>query len=487
VKILQRDSARRRGLLALLAVALLLRLAAVCWLPAAEARPTTYEHGTIAENLLAGRGFSVWFLGSEGPTSQQAPWVPFLLAACALPFGGVTAGAVMLFQLLQCAAGVGVVGAAARLAWNLFPERRAIGWGVGWFAALFPPHLYLVTHVQAAVWTMLGTTLLFALVTDGRRTATLRQCVLLGCVAGWLLLVDPICVLFLPIVCGRIAFAQGWVQFAAWRRASLVATCAAVVVVPWLVRNARVHGEFVFVKSTFGYAFWQGNNPLSYGTDKIPKPTAVAAVDDHDGTLAAQNQALWEARHETLYIDDVLLKPVGYREFTGLTEPERSRLLGRRAWQGVVEHPTAYGRLCLQRLRYFMLWDETNPKARHPLYRASSAAWLALAAIGLLGARRDWLRLRPLLLGFLVVAGFHALTITSVRFRFPVEPLSFVWIAAGFEPTCRRLTSAIYQGVRSLRGRPTVEAPQPGEMLRGPHLGRRRQGSRSIFNRRVGR
>ena len=37
----------------------------------------------------------------------------------------------------------------------------------------------------------------------------------------------------------------------------------------------------------------------------------------HDGTLAGMDRALWEARHETLYIDDVLLKPTGYREFAG--------------------------------------------------------------------------------------------------------------------------------------------------------------------------
>ncbi len=38
---------------------------------------STYEHGEIAANLLAGRGFSVRYLGADGPTSQQAPAYPF--------------------------------------------------------------------------------------------------------------------------------------------------------------------------------------------------------------------------------------------------------------------------------------------------------------------------------------------------------------------------------------------------------------------------
>ena len=92
-----------------------------------------------------------------------------------------------------------------------------------------------------------------------------------------------------------------------------MAGVAALVITPWTVRNWLVHGRPMFIKSSFGYAFWQGNNPISWGTDKIPKPSAEPMRLENDGTLADMNRALWEARHETLYIDDVLLKPDGYR------------------------------------------------------------------------------------------------------------------------------------------------------------------------------
>ena len=46
---------------------------------------------------------------------------------------------------------------------------------------------------------------------------------------------------------------------------------------PWLVRNYRVHGEFVAIKSTFGYAFWQGNCALSEGTDKVSGSRSIAS------------------------------------------------------------------------------------------------------------------------------------------------------------------------------------------------------------------
>src|SRR5690606_5301365 len=64
----------------LLGFALALRVAAIFALDSHHVA-FTYEHGEIAENLLAGRGFTVRFLGGEGPTSQQAPAYPILLAA----------------------------------------------------------------------------------------------------------------------------------------------------------------------------------------------------------------------------------------------------------------------------------------------------------------------------------------------------------------------------------------------------------------------
>jgi hypothetical protein len=467
-----------------LATALAVRVAAVVLLVPAGDRPITYEHGAIADNLLAGRGFTVWFLGSQGPTSQQAPWTPTLLALCSWPFGRVTPTSVVLFELLECLAGTGTVFAAARLGWNLFPERRSIGWAAGLCATFYPPHVYMATHVQAAPWAALGVTTLFALATERRIAVSFRGWALLGVPAGWLLLVDPIFLLVLPIVAWQAVRTAGVEKgtFYLNRKSGMspffpavAAACAFGVVVPWLVRNVVVHGEFVFVKSTFGYAFWQGNNPLSRGTDKIPKPEVAAAAAAHDGSFAGQNQALWEARHETLYIDDVLLKPTGYAEFAGLTEPARSRLLGRRAADFIAAHPAAYATLCLRRLRYFLLWDDTNPKTLHPIYQTATAAWLALASIGLLSARRDWRTLAPTMLSFFVVLAFHTLTITSARFRIPLEPLTFAWIGAGFAPHIVRLAqralSAMFKPHEAsddderVRQAPTTRGP----LLRGPH------------------
>lgn len=426
----------RRIWLALLAcLAFGLRVWVVLALSTEHAESVAYEHGQIAENLLAGKGFSIELLGAEGPTSQQAPFYPFLLAAFYALFGVGSAKAILAVQLLQCLAGAGLVLAVVWLAWSLVPDQPALGWIAGLGAAVYPTHLYMVTHLQVAVWAALLLTVLLAVVVSPRWRATRGGAILAGLLAGALLLVEPILVLALPV--SAVAFwlaERRRLARAAWGRLGLMTAVTVVVIAPWVVRNAAVHGEFVFIKSTFGYAFWQGNTPGSWGTDKIPTTSAETLRNDHDGTLADVNRALWAARHETLYIDDVMLNDKDYRMLGQLSEPERSRLLGRRAWESVVDDPGRYLGLCLRRLGYFLVFDQTNPKAANRLYRIATTVWLVLAFVGLLVSHGRWNKLWPTYAIFALVTLFHTLVITSVRFRIPLEPMTFIWAAATARP-----------------------------------------------------
>ena len=388
------------GLVLLGSLALTLRICLVLAVSRESSRPLAFEHGRIAENLLAGRGFSITFLGTEGPTSQQAPFYPVLLAAAYRAFGVAKPAAILAVQLLQCVVGTGLVLAVVWLAWSLLAEWPVVGWIAGLGAAIYPPHVYMVTHLQVVVWATTLLTLLLVVAVSPRWRATWSGAALIGLLAAALLLVEPILSLSLPIVALVFWLAEGQcsrhtpcaVQNGTRRvpttlalgRLALMAGVAAVVIAPWIVRNWRVHGEFVFIKSSFGYAFWQGNNPASGAPTRYPRPRPNNALRNHDGTLAGIDQAMWEARHETIYIDDLLLKPGGYRPFLGLSEPQRSRLLGRQAWEFIRGNPAAYGRLCLVRLRYFLLFDETNPKADSRIYRLATVAWLVLAGVGLL-------------------------------------------------------------------------------------------------------
>jgi hypothetical protein len=423
--------------LGLVCTAIVARIVMVFVLQSHRVPRSTYEHGEIAANLLAGRGFSIRFLGAEGPTSQQAPIYPSLVAL-AYAIGGVeTPRSLLLLELGQSVLGGLLVLGVLALADEITRGRRLATATAGGIAALHPALVYAATHVQVAI---LGATLLVWTLCWGYKTGTTRRrghALVTGGLLAILSLTDPILSLGAIGVLWAMFTGHAW-RHGTWREpARLAALClftAGLGVLPWIVRNALVHGEFVAIKSTFGYAFWQGNCGLSQGTDKVVRSSVdkvLASTGTGDG-LSGLNRRLWAARHEAGYIDDIALSRADRQLLGAVSEPERSRILMRRAVDELSAVPGRYCSLCLRRLRYFWLFDETNPKTRVLAYRASHLGLTILAVLGLLLARPETRReLAPTLATALAIALFHTLTIVSARFHIPIEPLMAVWAGAG--------------------------------------------------------
>jgi hypothetical protein len=421
----------RRWINVLVGLAVFARVAAIVVLQSHTVPRSTFEHGEIAANLLAGRGFAIRFLGADGPTSQQAPVYPVLVAA-AFAVGGVeTPRALLLLQLVQAALGGVLVLGVARLARAVAPGRTWVALIACGIAALHPTLIYAATHVQVAglAAALLTWTLAFAY--DAGRIGRRRDAVATGGLFGVLVLTDPILGLALPGIAWAIALGRGgW--GAVVRSLGWVAGVGLIVVAPWIARNAAVHGEFVPVKSTFGYAFWQGNCALSAGTDKVVRPSVERVLVRAGAGPRGWNEALWAARHEAGYLDDIALTATDKAALGRLREPERSRVLFRRALADLRAEPGRYPRLCLARLWAFVAFDETNPKTRSLLYRVPHLCLTLAAALGLLLAPRAVRRrIGPTLLVAGLVALFHALTIVSARFHVPIEPLLALWAGAG--------------------------------------------------------
>ncbi len=430
----------RKGLIvesSIIVLAIAVRAAAVMILQSHTVPHSTYEHGEIAANLLAGRGFSMHFLGSNGPTSQQAPVYP-ILVALAFAIGGVNSPkSLLILELGQSFLGGLLVLGMLKLCRGITPQERWLGWTAGLLVALHPTLIYSATHVQVA---SLGTTLLvWALAwayqtgASGRR----QDALITGGLLAVLALTDPILSLaatgiFPAIWAGRADRSNR--RRASFVLATIALLAAAAGVSPWLIRNACVHREFVAIKSTFGYAFWQGNCVLSEGTDKVVRPSVekVLARAASASTLSGLNRSIWEARHEAGYLDDIALTPDDRNWLGTFSEPERSRILFRKALVDLKANPSRYVWLCLRRLRYFLLFDETNPKTRVLAYRLPHVGLTLLAAVGLVLAgpllRR---RLVPTVLTAVAITVFHTLTIVSARFHVPIEPLLALWGAAG--------------------------------------------------------
>ena len=431
----------RRAWIALIALAIVARASAVLVLQSHRVPHSTYEHGEIAANLLAGKGFSVHFLGAEGPTSQQAPLYPILVAG-AYALGGVeTPRSLLLLELMQAGVGGLLVLAVIALASEVARGRPTVALVAGLIAALHPSLVYSATHVQVAAVAPAMLAGCLALAYRCGRTGSSWLALATGLLLGLLALTDPILALVAPALAWAIAKGRAWQVGSSVRLVALVALTSAACLIPWVVRNARVHGAFVPVKSSFGYAFWQGNCSLSEGTDKVVRASVEARLAEPSSSLSDLNAQLWKARHEAGYIDDIALTREDYAELGRLTEPERSRLLFRRALDELKADPARYPRLCLRRLRYFLLFDETNPKTRNLVYRVSH---LGLTLLAILGVACAWPEVRralgPTFLAALLITLFHTLTIVSARFHLPLEPLMAVWAASGLSRPWRKAT-----------------------------------------------
>jgi hypothetical protein len=432
---------------ALVGLAIASRLAAVLVLQSYQVPHSTYEHGEIAANLLEGRGFAIHFLGADGLTSQQAPVYPATVALAYWVGGDGTPQALLLLQASQGALGGVLVLGVLRLARLIAPSRPGLAWIAGLVVALHPTLIYAATHVQVA---SLATTLLvwtLALAYQTAATGRDRDAVITGSLLALLVLADPILALAGTGV-ASVMFAHSASTLRTLRGSlrliTVILLTALAGISPWQVRNLMVHGEWVAIKSTFGYAFWQGNCALSQGTDKVVRPSVerVLARDDGSRNLAGLNRTLWEARHEAGYIDDIALSKDDYRRLGSVSEPERSRILFRRALAELSADRSRYARLCLRRLGYFIFFDETNPKSRLLAYRVPHAGLTLFGGLGLLLAGTALRkRLLPTIVTAAAIAIFHSATIVSARFHLPIEPLLALWGAAGLVHCLDQVTS----------------------------------------------
>lgn len=416
----------RRWAWGLIALGVAARAAAVVALQSHLVPHSTFEHGEIAANLLAGRGFAVKFLGADGPTSQQAPIYPLMVAAAYAAGGVGTPRALLLLELGQAMLGGWLVAETIRLARSVAPGWRWVANAAGLVVAVHPTLIYAATHVQVAG---LASVLLAATLARAYEARGGRDAFAVGLWLAALMLTDPILGLVAPGLTWAMARGGG---AARWRPVAWMALATLLGIAPWVARNMAVHGELVPIKSTFGYAFWQGNCRESRGTDKVVRGSVEAALGRRSASLSDLNANLWAARHEAGYIDDIALTRADYHILGSVSEPERSRILFRRAVHDLGGQPGRYLELCLRRLRYFVLFDETNPKARNTLYRVAHLGLTAMAILGLVLAPGEVRRrLGPTIVTVGLVATFHALTIVSARFHLPIEPLLAIWGASG--------------------------------------------------------
>lgn len=224
-----------------------------------------WEMGRIAASLASGHGFSNPFGPSTGPTAWEPPLYPYLIAAVFQLFGIYsTASAIVLLTFNSACSALTCI-SIFLVARRIFSEKVAVGSAWAW--ALLPNVMYWCTRW---VWeTSLSALLLavafwLALTLEDRKG--LRPWLLFGLLWGLIALNSTSLLSFLPAAglwAWRRRIQLGKRSLAGIVLASLVFFAC---VTPWIARNHRTFGRFIFIRDNFGAELRLGNGNGADGT-----------------------------------------------------------------------------------------------------------------------------------------------------------------------------------------------------------------------------
>jgi 4-amino-4-deoxy-L-arabinose transferase-like glycosyltransferase len=223
-------------------------------------KPPDWEYGDIAHNLNAGHGYSRIGFPSDTLelTSSHAPFYPHVLAffysLLDKPWSYLS------IQILQTIISVMIIAVVFRTTRMLFDKNAAYVAALG--AAIYPPLVYYSASITPTVFTLFFLSLTVMIILENQRQSWTRS-FFLGLSYGCALLSDPIMFALIPAV--GFWFITSKKRITRFVMSALV--LAILVVLPWTLRNHRVHNALVPVTTQFGVNFWIGNNPLATGTD----------------------------------------------------------------------------------------------------------------------------------------------------------------------------------------------------------------------------
>jgi 4-amino-4-deoxy-L-arabinose transferase-like glycosyltransferase len=406
-----RQAGDPRGLLwPVLGLAVGVRLAAVQALigfhtPAAlEPASDSRIHIALVYSLLTGHGFSLF----GAPTGETPPLYIVLLAG--LYRLSHDPAAVRVFQALLGAVDCALLYAIGR---RLFDPVTALVSAL--LLAVYPLAVYLAgLHLTENLFLPL----LLLVVLQSIRLAdrpTPPAAGLLGGLIGLGALTRAGFLAFLPFVLLWAVAVWGIRSGTTYRTTAFVVAAAAVVLLPWMIRNAVVLHTFAPVQDNGGLMFWAGNNAAA------------------DGGIVWPTRRTWTAT-----------RPPDTRlwGWTDLTSGQANRLYVREALAWIGGHPRAYLRLL--GLKLGRLYGLTKSQDREALRVPRAVAilhyaLLAAAAAGLALTRRRWRRY-AILIALIVFTNVVVLLFSgSTRYELPMLPSVLLFSGAALSALWYRL------------------------------------------------
>jgi hypothetical protein len=371
-------------------------------------RPTVWEDGRIAINLLQTGTFFLTYYGVENH-SFQFPVYALLVAGAFGIFGQNPPVACLLNLLLNGVTAWVLAALFARFTDEMAPalpavHARTVAVGVSVGAFLLHPliNYYAMTAVHPFTMDMLmfylPLLLTFRYFDRGERMVDL---VILGVALGLALLTRSTLIVSVLLL---VMMAAARDPVAALKRLLLVVGIALLVGAPWLIRNYRIDGILGYT-STTSEILWKGALPGSEGSNFLL-----------DGRV--YREALTDAEQETL---------------PSLSVQQQSAFFARKYLAIAAESPPHIARMFLVKLRNFFWFRDRigntyGAQARRfiPLYQFAYTCVLGLALLSVLAVGRPALHVWALIAALGII---QSVFYVETRHRILVEPL-LIFLAA---------------------------------------------------------
>jgi 4-amino-4-deoxy-L-arabinose transferase-like glycosyltransferase len=379
----------------------------VARVPVKSFLPYGYELGRVAASIAAGQGFaSPLRFVDTGPTAWFTPIYPYLVAGIFKIWGIFSFESRLIIEASNCAFAALTIFPIYGIARRTFGNGVAVGAAWGW--TFLPTSLFF-----PITWIWDTTLAAFCMAMIFWATLAMREAksnlAWAGYGALWAagVLVNPSILSLFPFLVVWAAWRSRGDLFSWVRRPAPALLVFVLCLVPWTVRNYRVFGKFMVLRSNFGLELWLGNNP---------------AVPDTWSPWLHPNDSEEEA--DTFH----RMGEMAYME-----EKESEAIAFMRT------HPADTINFTFRRFIHTWLALTDSPAdewAASPLYLKAFIVLNVLVAVftllGALFARRTRpLEATPYLIVLLVFPLIFYLTHSSLRYRFPMDPIMMVLASFG--------------------------------------------------------
>jgi len=351
-----------------------------------------WEMGRIAESIALGHGFGNPYGGSTGPTAWEPPLYPYIIGGVFKVFGIYSdASAWVLLSLNSVFTALTSI-PIFLIARKTMGQRVAL-WSA-WTWAVLPYAMYWSLHwIWDASLTPLLLSLIFLVALELEDWPGSKGWATFGLLWGVASLSNVSILSFLP-------FSGLWAWHRRRRRGlpsfggvALASLLFFLLVSPWLIRNYRTFGKFVFIRDDFGYELRLGNGLYA------------------DGRLMAYLQPN--------------LNRLELESYSRLGEQAYEARCHRLAFTWIHEHPGRFFLISLKRSFYY--WDNTV-KATNSTAPVDfrNSLFLASSVLAIWGLGRALRKKKPgAWLFFWLVAVYPTIyyfVYPGARYRHPIEP-----------------------------------------------------------------